>query len=78
MAFIQEISGKNGPIYKVHYKEPLTGKRRCKSFDRMKAARHFRDNVPKQDYLHDADTANGLRSASGSVARAGSRSRSRR
>lgn len=56
MAFIQTIDGKKGPIYKVHYKEPLTGKRRCKSFSRMKAAQNFRDNVPKADYLHNADT----------------------
>ena len=56
MAFIQTLKGKKGAIYKVHYKEPLTGKRRCKSFERMKAAQHFRDNVPKSEYLHDSDT----------------------
>lgn len=56
MAFIQKIEGKKGPIYKVHYKEPLTGKRRAKSFQRQKEAQNFRDNVPKGEYLHDADT----------------------
>lgn len=56
MAFIQTLEGKKGPIYKVHYKEPLTGKRRCKSFTRMKAAQNFRDNIPKDDFLHDSDT----------------------
>jgi len=56
MAFIQKIEGKAGPIYKVHYNEPLTGKRRAKSFRRQKDAQHFRDNVPKSEYLHDADT----------------------
>ena len=56
MAFIQKVDGKSGPIYKVHYKEPLTGKRRAKSFRRQKDAQHFRDNVPKTEYLHDADT----------------------
>ena len=56
MAFIQTIQGKKGPIYKVHYKEPQSGKRRCKNFSRMKAAQYFRDNVPKAEYLHDTDT----------------------
>ena len=56
MAFIQTIKGKSGPIYKVHYKEPLSGKRRCKNFSRMKAAQNFRDNIPKSDFLHDSDT----------------------
>lgn len=56
MAFIQKVDGKSGPIYKVHYKEQLTGKRRAKSFRRQKDAQHFRDNVPKTEYLHDADT----------------------
>lgn len=56
MAFIQTQRGKKGPIYKVHYTEPQTGRRRCKSFSRMKSAQYFRDNVAKSDYLHDADT----------------------
>lgn len=43
MAFIQKISGKKGPIYKVHYKEAATARRRCKSFDRRKDAEAFRD-----------------------------------
>ena len=44
MAFIQKIKGKKGPIYKVHYSEPVTGQRRCKSFDRRKDADAFRDS----------------------------------
>lgn len=44
MAFIQKIKGKTGPIYKVHYSEPVTGRRRCKSFDRRKDADVFRDS----------------------------------
>lgn len=56
MAFIQAIEGKKGRIYKVHYKEPLTGKRRCKSFTRAKDAQYFRDNIPKTGLLHDSDT----------------------
>lgn len=44
MAFIQKIKGKKGPIYKVHYTEPLTGRRRCRSFDRRKDADAFRDS----------------------------------
>lgn len=56
MAFIQAVEGKKGPIYKVHYREPRSGKRRCKNFSRMKAAQHFRDNIPKSDFLHDTDT----------------------
>lgn len=56
MAFIQTKQGKQGPIYKVHYREPQSGKRRCKNFSRMKAAQHFRDNVAKADFLHDTDT----------------------
>lgn len=43
MAFIQKIKGKKGPIYKVHYKEPATGRRRCKNFNRRKDAEAFRD-----------------------------------
>ena len=53
---IQTIKGKKGPIYKVHYKEPASGRRRAKSFTRIKDARYFLENVPKTDYLHDADT----------------------
>ena len=43
MAFIQKITGKKGPIYKVHYKDGTTGRRRCKSFPRRKDAELFRD-----------------------------------
>ena len=56
MAFIQKIQGKKGPIYKVHYKDQRTGKRRCKSFSRRKDAVAFQDNVPKNEYLHSADS----------------------
>lgn len=45
MAFIQKIKGEKGPIYKVHYKEPATGRRRCKSFGRRKDAEAFRDGA---------------------------------
>lgn len=44
MAFIQKLKGKKGPIYKVHYTEPLTGRRRCKNFDRRKDADAFRES----------------------------------
>ena len=44
MAFIQKINGKKGPIYKVHYSDPKTGRRRCKSFNRRKDADVFRDS----------------------------------
>ena len=53
MAFIQKIDGKKGPIYKVHYKESATGKRRCKSFKRRKDAEAFRDG-PKSDAVKSA------------------------
>lgn len=43
MAFIQKIDGKKRPIYKVHFKEQSTGRRRCKSFNRRKDAEAFRD-----------------------------------
>ncbi len=44
MAFIQKITGKKGPIYKVHYTDPNTGRRRCKNFNRRKDADAFRDS----------------------------------
>lgn len=53
MAFIQKVKGKKGPIYKVHYQEPLTGKRRCKNFARRKDAQKFLEN-PKVTGVHDA------------------------
>jgi integrase len=56
MAFIQTIEKKTGKRYKVHYTEPLTGKRRSRVFSRAKDAQHFKDNVPKADYIHNLDT----------------------
>jgi len=56
MAFIQTIDKKTGKRYKVHYTDPLTGKRRSRVFTRAKDAHHFKDEIPKQDYLHNADT----------------------
>lgn len=47
MAFIQKLKGKKGPIYKVHYTEPMTGRRRCRNFDRRKDADAFRES-PKE------------------------------
>jgi integrase len=41
IAFIQKIEGKKGPIYKVHYTDPLTGKRRAKNHKRRKDAQAF-------------------------------------
>lgn len=41
IAFIQKIDGKKGPIYKAHYTDPLTGKRRAKSYKRRKDAQAF-------------------------------------
>jgi len=49
MAFIQKINGKKGPIYKVHYVEPATGRRRCKSFGRRKDAELFRDGAKPRE-----------------------------
>lgn len=56
MAFIQAIEKKTGRKYKVHYTDPLTGKRRSRVFSRAKDAHNFKDNVPKKDYLHNMDT----------------------
>tara|TARA_R110002124_G_scaffold183401_4_gene350807 strand:+ start:31733 stop:32701 length:969 start_codon:yes stop_codon:yes gene_type:complete len=56
MSFIQTIEKKTGRRYKVHYIEPLTGKRRSKVFTRAKDAHHFKDNVAKSDYLHSRDS----------------------
>jgi len=56
MAFIQAIEKKTGRRYKVHYIDPLTGKRRSRVFARAKEAQHFKDNVPKADYIHNLDT----------------------
>jgi integrase len=56
MAFIQPIEKKTGRKYKVHYTDPLTGKRRSKVFDRAKDAHFFKDNIPKNDYVHNKDT----------------------
>lgn len=44
MAFVQKTKGKKGPIDKVHYKDPTTGRRRCKNFDRRKDADAFRES----------------------------------
>lgn len=44
MAFIQKVNGKRGAIYKVHYTDPATGKRRCKSHRRYKDAVAFKDS----------------------------------
>jgi integrase len=41
IAFIQTVEGKKGTIYKAHYTDPLTGKRRCKSPTRHKDAQAF-------------------------------------
>lgn len=41
ISFIQKISGKRGVIYKAHYSDPLTGARRCRSFDRRMDAQQF-------------------------------------
>jgi integrase len=56
MTFIQAIEKKTGRKYKVHYTDPLTGKRRSRVFARAKDAHHFKDNVPKKDYIHNMDT----------------------
>ena len=56
MAFITEHNGTRGRSYKVHYVEPVTGRRRSKAFPRKKDAIFFRDNVPKSEYLHSRDT----------------------
>ena len=56
MAFIQPIEKKTGRKYKVHYTDTLTGRRRSKVFDRAKDAHHFKDNIPKSDYIHSKDT----------------------
>jgi integrase len=56
MSFIQTIDKKRGRRYKVHYVEPLTGKRRSRVFERSKDAHHFKDNIAKADYLHTKDT----------------------
>lgn len=44
MAFIQKVEGKKGAIYKVHYTDRATGKRRCKSHSRYKDAVAFKDS----------------------------------
>lgn len=41
ISFVQKIKGKKGPIYKAHYTDPLTGKRRAKSHKRYKDAKVF-------------------------------------
>lgn len=41
VSFIQKTEGKNGPCYKAHYTDPLTGKRRAKSHKRRKDAQAF-------------------------------------
>ncbi|MDJ0683483.1 MAG: site-specific integrase [Alphaproteobacteria bacterium] len=41
MAFIQRVSRKKGTVYKVHYTDPVTGRRRTKSFNRRKDADAF-------------------------------------
>lgn len=56
MAFIQVIDKKTGRRYKVHYVDPLSGKRRSRVFERAKDAHYFKDNIPKHEYLHNADT----------------------
>lgn len=56
MAFIQAIEKKTGRRYKVHYNEPLTGKRRSKVFARAKDAHYFKDNIDKADYVHSRDS----------------------
>lgn len=56
MAFIQAIEKKTGKRYKVHYKDPVTGKRRSRVFKRAKDANHFVTEIPKRDYIHDSDT----------------------
>jgi integrase len=56
MAFIQTIDKKTGRRYKVHYTDPLTGKRRSRVFTRAKDAHHFKDGIPKSDYIHNSDT----------------------
>lgn len=56
MSFIQVIDKKTGRRYKVHYKDPATGKRRSRVFRRRKDASHFQNEIPKRDYLHHNDT----------------------
>ena len=41
ISFIQKTEGKKGAIYKAHYTDPLSGKRRAKSFKRRKEAQAF-------------------------------------
>lgn len=41
ISFIQKQEGKKGVIYKAHFSDPLTNKRRCKSFKRRKDAQAF-------------------------------------
>lgn len=39
ISFIQKLDGKKGVVYKAHYTDPLSGKRRGKSFKRRKEAK---------------------------------------
>lgn len=41
ISFIQKMEGKTRTIYKAHYTDPLTGKRRAKSHKRYKGAKAF-------------------------------------
>lgn len=41
IAFIQKVEGRKGLIYKAHYTDPITGKRRAKSHKRRKDAQAF-------------------------------------
>lgn len=48
IAFIQKVEGKKGVIYKAHYTDPLTGKRRAKSHKRRKDAQTFLESPKVQ------------------------------
>lgn len=52
MAFIQKLEGKRGTIYKVHYTDPETGKRRSKNHPRYKDAKAFQESS-KTTGVHD-------------------------
>ncbi len=59
ISFIQKIEGKKAPIYKAHYTDPLTTRRRCKSFSRRKDAQAFLESPKVTGSRSDATVSVG-------------------
>ena len=56
MADIRKRTGAKGQTWQLRFKDPVSGKKRYKTFPRRKDADAFLQNLSSAEFLHDSDT----------------------